>query len=296
MTRKIPSHDDLRGSRRRLRFVLCRTLTVLLIGSPLLAATAAEQQDPRPLLHAHAHNDYRHRRPLLDALAHGFCNVEADIFLADGRLLVGHGRAELRPQRSLQKLYLEPLAARVAKNKGHVYRDNPQPNDPQPDDSEFTLLIDLKSSGPQTYAALDKLLQKYAHMLSSVEDGRLCKRAVRVVISGNRPFKAVAAQTTRYAGLDGRVADLESKMPDHLMPMISDRWSNQFTWRGQGPMPPKEREKLRRIVKKSHQANRRVRFWATPEKESVWQELLDAEVDLINTDRLDKLQSFLLKR
>ena len=271
--------------------VLCRTLTVFLISSPLLAATATEQQNPRPLLHAHAHNDYRHRRPLLDALAHGFCSVEADVFLEDGRLLVGHWRGELRRERSLQKLYLDPLAQRVAKNKGRVYDNGSQPNE-----SEFTLLIDLKSSGIQTYATLDKLLQKYAHMISSVEDRQLCKRAVRVVISGNRPFQAVAAQTTRYAGLDGRVGDLESKMADHLMPMISDRWSNQFAWRGQGPMPAEEREKLRLIVKKAHQANRLVRFWATPEKESVWQELLDAEVDLINTDRLDKLRGFLLER
>src|SRR5207237_4622701 len=40
-----------------------------------------------PLIHAHAHNDYEHTRPLLDALDHGFCSVEADIHLVDGKLL-----------------------------------------------------------------------------------------------------------------------------------------------------------------------------------------------------------------
>src|SRR5688500_5242918 len=42
---------------------------------------------PRVLPHAHAHNDYLHDRPLLDALDHGFNSVEADIFLVDGQLL-----------------------------------------------------------------------------------------------------------------------------------------------------------------------------------------------------------------
>ena len=44
-----------------------------LVSLPLLAA------DPALLIHAHAHNDYEHARPLLDALDHGFCGVEADV-------------------------------------------------------------------------------------------------------------------------------------------------------------------------------------------------------------------------
>jgi hypothetical protein len=36
-----------------------------------------------------------------------------------------------------------------------------------------------------------------------------------------------------------------------------------------------------------------VRFWGTPENRTVWQELRDAGVDLINTDKLAELQEFL---
>ena len=38
------------------------------------AAPAQENAPPIPLPRAHAHNDYRHTRPLLDALAH-CCSV-----------------------------------------------------------------------------------------------------------------------------------------------------------------------------------------------------------------------------
>ena len=62
-----------------------------------------------PLPRAHAHNDYQHTRPLLDALNQGFCSVEADIYLVEGQLLVGHDRDELSTERTLQSLYLEPL-------------------------------------------------------------------------------------------------------------------------------------------------------------------------------------------
>ena len=76
------------------------------------------------------------------------------------------------------------------------------------------------------------------------------------------------------------------------MPMISDKWSNNFTWEGEGEMPASERAKLVEMVKKAHAAGRVVRFWATPEKESVWRELRAAGVDLINTDELAGSRSF----
>jgi hypothetical protein len=52
------------------------------VGVVLVAAA------PVPLTRAHAHNDYLHARPLFDALDHGFCSVEADVWLVDGKLLV----------------------------------------------------------------------------------------------------------------------------------------------------------------------------------------------------------------
>ena len=79
----------------------------------VLAVATATAEDVQPLQQAHAHNDYEHARPLLDALDHGFCGVEADIYLVDGKLLVAHDRKDLRPERTLQALYLDPLRERA---------------------------------------------------------------------------------------------------------------------------------------------------------------------------------------
>ncbi|HOK78354.1 MAG TPA: hypothetical protein PLW35_11615, partial [Verrucomicrobiota bacterium] len=71
---------------------------------------------PVALARAHAHNDYEHARPLLDALECGFCSFEADVHLVDGELLVAHDRIRTRPERTLTALYLEPLRRRVLEN------------------------------------------------------------------------------------------------------------------------------------------------------------------------------------
>jgi glycerophosphoryl diester phosphodiesterase len=239
---------------------------------------------PVPLAHAHAHNDYEHARPLLDALGHGFCSVEADIFLRDGKLLVAHDARDLRPERTLERLYLQPLAERVKANGGHVHKNGPR----------FWLLIDLKTEGEPTYKALHELLARYREMLSTTDGGKHAEGAVTVVFSGNRPIEYLKSQTTRYAGIDGRLADLKSDAPAHLIPMISDNWTLHFAWRGEGRMPPAERDRLHSMVEQAHQRGRVVRFWATPESAPLWQKLLNAGVDLINTDKLAALRDFLL--
>lgn len=243
--------------------------------------------DATPLMRAHAHNDYEHPRPLLDALEHGFCSVEADIFLRDGQLLVGHNAKDLKVDRTLESLYLKPLKTRISSMNGNVY------SVPQ----RFFLFIDIKTDAVATYSVLHQLLMKYAVILTEVKDGIVTQRAVTVVLSGNRPsLDALGTQSPRFAAYDGRLSDLDSTVPKHLMPIISDNWASKIGWGGSVEMTAATRDKLKQIVSKSHQQGRLVRFWATPEKESVWKVLLENDVDLINTDRLSALQQFLLKQ
>src|SRR5437763_16102083 len=93
-----------------------------------------------PLKNAHAHNDYEHPHPLLDALDHGFCSVEADVYLVADELQVGHTRRDLRPGRNLEKLYLAPLRERVRANGDRVYPGGPT----------VYLLIDVKTDARPT--------------------------------------------------------------------------------------------------------------------------------------------------
>jgi hypothetical protein len=259
--------------------VLTAVLGSIELGRP---ASGRQPREVMPLPHAHAHNDYLHKRPLLDALDQGFCSVEADVFLENGALLVGHFAWQLRPERTLEKLYLDPLRARVQANAGHVYPGGPK----------FWLLVDVKTEARSTYAVLDKLLARYADMLSVVKDGKFEEKAVTVVISGNRASTDIAAQKTRFAGIDGRATDLESTVPAHLMPWISERWSSHFRWRGDGVMPLEQQDTLKEFVKKAHRHGRLVRFWDTPETTTCWQALREAGVDLINTDQLARLQQY----
>jgi hypothetical protein len=272
---------------RRALAVLIAVCAALTFGAP--AAQAEALRPAQPLPRAHAHNDYEHERPLFDALSHGFTSVEADVYLVGGELLIGHDPEDLVPGRTLQSLYLDPLARRVRANKGRVYRGS---------DLSLQLLVDIKNTGAATYTELDRVLRRYRKMLTSYRAGRVSHDAVTVVVSGDRPRELMQAQRVRYAFYDGRSTDLNSGAPASFIPLISDNWNILFTWQGIGPMPAAEQAKLRQFVRDAHANCQRVRFWATPDtpgpaRDAIWRELVAADVDHINTDDLAGLEAFL---
>ena len=58
--------------------------------------------------------------------------------------------------RTLEELYLAPLRKRVRREGGRVFRGGPV----------FTLLVDIKTDGPATYAALNEVLRRYDDILT----------------------------------------------------------------------------------------------------------------------------------
>ncbi|MGG1572491.1 phosphatidylinositol-specific phospholipase C/glycerophosphodiester phosphodiesterase family protein [Fictibacillus sp. NRS-1165] len=279
---------------KRLRLMVSVAITAItmsIAAIPVFAETEPNDSKIVPLAKAHAHNDYEHERPLYDALGHGFTSVEADVWLKDGKLLVAHDEVDVKPERTLKSLYLEPLKRKVTQNQGSVYKGS---------DQDFLLWIDIKSEDVATYKKIHQQLADYQKMLTKFSKVGVNESAVTIIISGNRPRDLMENQAVRYAAYDGRMSDLGTPASNEFMPVISDNWTKHFTWQGEGEMPSEERDKLNRIVKTAHNNGQMVRFWATPDldlpnRKAVWDELMKADVDLINTDDLPELQKYILE-
>jgi hypothetical protein len=263
-------------SGRKLLFLL-----LLLCGASLEAQPIAEI----PLPNAHAHNDYAHARPLWDALAQGFTSVEADVFLMEGELYVYHDRpARPDPTRTLRSLYLEPLKKILESRQGALYPGY---------DVVFYLMIDIKENGEEVYRILKRQLEPYRGILTSYQGRKINQGPVTIFLSGDRPISTILAEDNRLVALDGRPEDIGKGIDPAFMPVISDRYGKHFSWRGEGEIPTSEWRKMRILVANAHAEGKKVRFWASPEKEAVWTTLLRAQVDLINTDELARLRVFL---
>ncbi len=261
--------------------------TLLLIFLVFSQLCCFAQEDPLP--NGFAHNDYRHKRPLYDALDNGFTNIEADIFLKNNKLIVAHVFPYFKGKRTLEKLYLEPLFERVNSNNDKVYANYNNP---------VILMIDIKTDADKTYEALKPVLEKYRPILTSLENGKIVYRAVTVVLSGHKPYGLIENEKDRLAFID---EDLRRVMPrdsamNNVYSMASCKYSKFIRWEGKGMMPHAEKEKLCAFVAVAHRLGEKVRLWASPEKKVVWDELLNCGVDLINTDRLPTLKKYLSSR
>jgi len=249
------------------------------------AAAATAQTAILP--NAYAHNDYCHKRPLLDALDNGFTYVEADVYLRKGQLIVAHILPCFKKKRTLEALYLKPLLEYVQGNEQNK-TENRINNCP------LTLMIDIKSDANKTYAAILLLLDKYKPILSGYEDGCTTLRHVTVVLTGHKPTELVKAKDNRFVFMDEDLKNAAIDTSTNLYPIASCKYSDLLKWKGKGVIPEIELQRLEYYVTQAHKNGRKVRLWGSPENKVVWSELLRCNVDLINTDRLTSLRKFLL--
>jgi len=238
-----------------------------------------------PLLNGFAHNDYRHKHPLFDALDNGYTNIEADIFLRDTTLVVAHICPWFREGKTLEKLYLKPLYDRVMQNNGRVYSNYARP---------VILMIDVKTKSDNTYRELERMLDKYRTILTSYDNGTVVYRAVTVVISGHKPYSLLEGEHNRLAFIDDDLRKVARDTVTHdVFSMASCKYSRLLSWDGKGIIPFFQQQRLCTFVAMAHSMGAKVRLWASPERKAVWDELLKCGVDLINTDKLVTLKNYL---
>ena len=234
-----------------------------------------------PHANAHAHNDYEHQRPLLEALENGFASVEADVHLQNGKLLVAHNSATAHSP-TLEKLYFIPLDSIIKSNNGFVYAERKVP---------FYLMIDIKTESETTYKALKALLSHYPRLNCSTNS---C--ALKIFLSGERPITTIQKEGYAGFGIDGCPDDVGRGFSVDLMPVISDTYKSWSDWNGLSTPTEKDLARIKALAQRTHTEGKKLRLWAIPDNESVWEALLNVGVDLINTDHLKELNSFLKKK
>jgi hypothetical protein len=211
--------------------------------------------------------------------------VEADVYLRRGQLVVAHILPSLQPSRTLEKLYLDPLSS--------FFKDDSMGIIHPP----VTLMIDIKSEPEKTYQSLAHLLQRYKSLLSHYENETLYKRAITIVITGNKPVKTIKSLYPRYVFIDENLIQMEKETNSaDLFPIASCPYHRIIGRNDEQSISKEEKQTLCRYVQLAHQHGKKVRLWASPENAMIWKELLNCGVDLINTNKLVALKNFLLNQ
>lgn len=111
----------------------------------------------------HSHNDYWRDVPFYSALSVGAVSIEADVWLYNETLYVGHERGALTTSRTFESLYIQPIL-------DSLRRQNPPKSSFVPSltvngvfDTASTqtlyLFVDLKTDGPTTWPYVVRALE-----------------------------------------------------------------------------------------------------------------------------------------
>lgn len=247
----------------------------LLAAALCFCVTAAAE---RPVL-IHSHNDYCRRAPFWQAYAQGVYSIEADVFLHDGKLLVGHDVEDLSPDMTFESLYVEPIVTLFKRNGGRAWKDS---------DEQLQLMVELKSATEPTLLAVTALLGRYPEVF----DPTVNPEAVRIAVTGRVPAPADFGKYPAYVRFDGNWET--DYTPDQLerIALVSVNFRTYSQWNGKGSIIPVERVKLEKIIDRAHGWGKPVRFWGAPEGTTVYYTFYDMGIDYINTDRPEVCAGF----
>lgn len=221
----------------------------------------------------HSHNDYEQLNPFSLALEHRVDQVEADVFLVKGKLLVAHSRSKLDSNRTLSALYLQPIADSFKQNGNRISSDR---------DYRISLMIDIKDNWDLVYPVLKNEIERYGSIFNRNKNSK----AVQLVISGNRPNTEHFYNYPKWLIFDGLSGVNYTTKNLKRVAFISDNFAKYSKWKGKGELSAEDLTKLEKPILEAKQKNRPFRYWGAPDTEEAWKVLESIGATIINTDRI----------
>jgi alkaline phosphatase len=227
---------------------------------------------------AHSHNDYQQAFPFQLAYNLMYGSIEVDVYLnvADNELLVARNAKDAAQHRTLEDLYLKPLAENIQNNNGSAYADTSR---------KLILMLDVKTEAVPAINKLIDILIKYPTITR-------CP-SLTIMITGSKPISSTYNVYPSFLWFDGYLSENYNKEVLARIAVLGDNMINYTKWTGNGEPPANEWELLKKRVTKGHSLGKKVRLWNAPDNLEGWSRLMELGVDYLNTDSIKALAEFL---
>ncbi|KAG9247850.1 hypothetical protein BJ878DRAFT_453627 [Calycina marina] len=248
----------------------------------------------------HSHNDYWRDVPFYTALSLGVISVEADVWLYNNTLHVGHEKSALTAARTFESLYINPIVDVLKRqnpaNSSFVTGNTANGVFDTSSSQTLYLFVDVKTDGATTWPVVIKALQPLRDLgyLSTVNGTHFTSGPVTVLGTGNTPLNQVQPVAIRDYFWDAQIPTLNTtfaNITSLVSPIASTDFEANF-----GPvlgtsLNETQLQLLRDQVAYSHAKGIKVRYWDQPgwpisTRNGIWRQLYSEAVDLINCDDL----------
>ncbi|KNG52466.1 phosphoric diester hydrolase [Stemphylium lycopersici] len=273
----------------------------------------------------HSHNDYWRRVPLYDALRWGCTGVEADVWLFDDELFVGHNTNALKQDKTFTSMYVDPLEKMLDHKNAISEFANPTTIksgifDTEPSQT-LVLLVDFKNNGRNIFPVVSQQLSSLREKgyLTYFDGVSTIPGAITVVATGNAPFDLITANSTyRDIFFDAPLDKLQDTSSSSSKTVLSKRWGGgqgtvgttptshfdstnsyyasvnfgrSIGWLWFGRMTDSQLDKIRTQIASAEARGLKARYWSAPKwpvglRNRVWKVLVEEGVGYLNGDDL----------
>ncbi|QDS68898.1 hypothetical protein FKW77_007898 [Venturia effusa] len=261
----------------------------------------------------HSHNDYWRDVPFYSALSAGAVSVEADVWLINGTLYVGHEISALTPARTFASLYIDPILDTIKRqNPTTQFVSSSQTKNGVFDTNSAQTLylwIDVKTDGPTTWPAVlsDLAPLKDAGYLTTTDGNDITSSAVTAIGTGNTPKSYFIPQdpassaSPRFTFFDAQLSTLNSSagvnVTSLITPIASAQFSAQFGDVVTEGLNSTQLDLLRNQISYAKSRGIGARYWDQPNwplgtRNAIWRTLLEEGVTLLNVDDLEGAADF----
>ncbi|KAI9759626.1 MAG: hypothetical protein M4579_002194 [Chaenotheca gracillima] len=264
-----------------------------------------------PPVKIHSHNDYWRDLPFYSALSVGAISIEADVWLYNDTLYVGHEQSALTKERTLKSLYIDPILDTLRReNPESPFVDGPTKNGVFDTAGTQTLYlwIDIKTDGETAFPYVVKALEplRSAGYLTTVNDTSSTTSTpftgpVTVIGTGNTPLSAVRDLSPRDVFYDAPLPALAASAPASMSENITSSspitliasvdFAAVFGNVVNVTLNDTQMDTMRDQISGAHDKGIGVRYWDTPAwpvstRNAIWRLLVNEGVDLVNVDDL----------
>ncbi|RHZ49071.1 uncharacterized protein CDV56_104443 [Aspergillus thermomutatus] len=248
---------------------------------------------------------------LLEGLSKGCISTEADVWLYNGTLYVGHDESSLTEERTLESLYINPMLD-VLKRQNPRSRFVTSPTNNGVFDTSVSqtlyFFIDAKTAGHETFkAVIDALepLREQGYLTTLKDNKTITNGPITVIGTGNTPYDMVGPIANRDYFFDAHLESLNESENAGITGLISPIASTSFADAigtvtlsdSEAVLTEKQLSTLRSQIATAKERGVGARYWETPSypvrtRNLVWRTLLQEGVALLNADDLDAAANY----
>ncbi|RMD43676.1 hypothetical protein DV735_g1486, partial [Chaetothyriales sp. CBS 134920] len=254
----------------------------------------------------HSHNDYWRDVPFYTALSAGAISVEADVWLVNETLFVGHEQSALTAERTFSSLYIAPILDTLERqNPTTPFISGSSTKNGVFDTSSgqtLYLFVDIKTDGETAWPYVVEQLQplRDAGYLTTFNGSAVTTGPVTVVGTGNTPLDQIKGVSPRDYFFDANLAFLNTTQADidsTISPIASTQFSKYIGAINGTTFSDEQLTTLREYLTLAASRGIGGRFWDTPawpitKRNAVWSTLLEEGVALLNADNLYDIAGF----